>query len=190
MSAGWLWRLFVGLSLAGVGMGHAGALTMPEMQRLLKSGSMQSVTFKETRESPWLAAPIESRGTMHSSHGLLEKRVINPRQETWRLRFDRLEWAGPDGVATRQILFKDAPAVAALANALRLVVAAELAALETDFRIEVVGDEHEWSVRLQPKNAGVSRHIDYLEIQGKASELQVLVVVERLGERTTTRFQR
>ncbi len=157
MSEGLLCRIIFGLLLAGLGTGPACALTVPELQRLLKAGSLQSVAFVELRESPWLAAPIESRGTMHSSPGLLEKRVISPRQETWRLKLDRMEWVGPDGVASKQISFKDAPAVAALANALRLVVAAELATLEADFRIEVQGDERNWTVRLQPRSVDVGR---------------------------------
>lgn len=190
MSAGWLLCFVVGLLLAGFGMGPANALTVPELQRLLKSRATQSLTFQESRESPWLAAPVESRGTMHSSQGLLEKRVMTPRQEIWRLKFDRMEWVGPDGVASRQILFNDAPALAALANALRLVVAADLAALEPDFLIQVQGEERQWTVRLQPKNSEVGRQLDHLELQGTGSELQVLVVVERQGERTTTRFQR
>ncbi len=176
--------------LAGLGMAGAHALTVPELQRLLKSGSTPSLAFQETRESPWLSAPVVSRGTLHSSAGLLEKRVVLPRLETWRLKTDRMGWVGPDGVASRPILFSDAPAVAALANALRLIVAGDLAALELDFRIELQGDERRWTARLQPRNAAVGRQLDHLELQGEASTLQVIIVALPQGERTTTRLQR
>lgn len=182
-------RLVV-LLLAGLGMAAAQALTVPEWQRLLKAGSAPSLVFQETRESPWLSAPLASRGTLHSSPGLLEKRVVAPRPETWRLKADRMEWLGPDGVASRQVLFSDAPAVAALANALRLIVAGDLAALEADFRIELQGDERQWTARLQPRSAAVGRHLDHLDLQGEAVGLQVIIVVEPQGERTTTRLQR
>jgi len=175
--------------MVGMSAASANALTVPELQRLLKSGGLESVAFEESRESPWLAAPVKSRGTMHSRPGLLEKRIVSPRVETWRLKPDRMEWIGPDGVTSRQILFVDAPALAALANALRLIVAADLAALEADFRIAVQGDERQWTVRMHPRSAEVGRHVDYLELQGASSGMQTLVIVERQGERTTTRFQ-
>lgn len=183
-------RRLVALLLVGLAAGAAQALTVPELQRLLKSGSTVSLAFQETRESPWLSAPLQSRGSLHSSPGLLEKRVVAPRPETWRLRADRMEWVGPDGVASRQIFFSDAPAVAALANALRLIVAGDLAALEADFRIELQGDERQWTARLQPRSAAVGRQLDHLALQGEASALQVIIVVEPQGERTTTRLQR
>lgn len=190
MSAGWHSHFLVGLLLAGLGVDGANALTLPELQRMLKTGPAHSFAFQESRESPWLSAPKESRGTMHSSQGLLEKRVVYPQQETWRLWSDRMEWVGPDGATNRQISFKDAPAVGALANALRLVVAGDLAELEADFRIELQGDERRWTVRLQPRNPNVGKRIDHLELEGAGAALQVVVLVERQGERTTTRIQR
>lgn len=188
MSSDFLSRITFGLALAGAVMGVAHALTVPELQRYLKSMPVQAVPFEESRESPWLAAPVESRGTMYSSSERLEKRVVAPRQETWRILPDRMEWVGPDGVASKQIMLRDAPAVAALANALRHVVAGDLIALERDFSIELKGNEQLWTVRLEPLGAAASRELESLELQGTGGRLQVIVVVERSGERTTTRL--
>jgi len=169
-------------------MGTAHALTVSELQRLLQSASVPVVSFHELRESPWLAAPAESRGTMHSSAERLEKRVEAPRQETWRLLPDRMEWLGPDGVRGKQIPFSEAPAVAALANALRRIVAGDLLALERDFSIELHGDARLWDILLLPRSVEVARHLDHLALQGAGARLQVIVVVEREGARTTTRL--
>jgi hypothetical protein len=163
-------------------------MSLAELQRLLQSEPARAVSFDELRESPWLAAPVEVHGTMLSGPDGLEKRVMSPRRETWRLGEDRMEWIGPDGAASKQILYGQAPAVAALADALRHVVAGDLAALDRDFRIIVGGDEGVWTVQLQPRTAELSRHIDYLELQGAGAHLQVIVIVERSGERTTTRL--
>ncbi len=190
MSTGWCRRFAAGLCLAGLGLGAAHALTVPELQRLLKAGAVPSLAFQESRESPWLAAPVLSHGSLHTRPGVLEKRVVAPRPQTWRLHADRMEWLGPDGATSQQILFTEAPAVAALANALRRVVAADLVALEQDFKLELRGDEHQWTVRLQPRSPAVGRYLDHLELQGEASALQVIIVVEPKGERTTTRLQR
>lgn len=175
-------------SLACLGINAASALTVPELQRLLKTETPRSLVFEETRESPWLAVPVQSRGTLHSSPGMLEKRVMTPRQETWRLSVDRMQWIGPDGATSKEILFSDSSAVAALANALRHIVAADLDALAADFYIELRGDERQWAVRLRPRSAAVRRQIDYLELQGEVSAMKTIVVVEPQGERTTTRI--
>ena len=101
------------------------ALTLAELERLLQStAATQAVPFHEVRESSWMSAPVESRGTLRSSPGRLEKRVESPRQETWLILDDRMEWIGPNAESKR-ILFSGAPAVAALAHALRSAVAGD-----------------------------------------------------------------
>ncbi|MES2942419.1 MAG: LolA-related protein, partial [Pseudomonadota bacterium] len=71
---------------------------------------------------------------------------------------------------------------------MRHVVAGDLLALERDFRITLQGDSKLWTAHLQPQTTEAARHLDYLEMQGAGSQLLVLIVVERKGERTTTRF--
>jgi len=173
---------------AGTGASHA--LTVAELERLLQSAAAtQAVPFHEVRESSWMSAPAESRGTLRSAPGRLEKRVESPRQETWLILEDRMEWTGPDG-ESKQVLFSGAPGVAALAQALRSAVAGELVALEKSFRIEIRGDERMWTAQLVPRASEVARSLDHLELRGAGSQLQVIVVAEREGERTTTRLRR
>jgi hypothetical protein len=179
---------FVLVSLcAGTGACHA--LTVAELERLLQSAAAtQAVPFHEVRESSWMSAPVESRGTLRSSAGRLEKRVESPRQETWLILEDRMEWIGPNA-ESKQIMFSGAPAVAALAQALRSAVAGELVALEKSFRIEIRGDERQWTAQLVPRAPEVVRSLDQIELRGAGSQLQVIVVAEREGERTTTRLR-
>ena len=176
------------VSLLAGATGSAYAITTAELQGLLTPAVLPAVTFTEVRESPWLAAPVESRGTMHNLAPCLEKRVSSPKQETWRLCPDRMEWAGPGGGTPRQMPFTRAPALAVLANAMRSIVAGELMALEPDFTIAPQGDAQRWTVQLQPKDAAAARSVDHIEIQGSGGRLSSVVVLERGGERTTTRF--
>lgn len=170
------------------GLTSAQALTTSDLQKLLQSSPKVATPFHEQRQSPWLASPVESRGIVRSLPQGLEKQVDAPKRETWRLLSDRLEWSGPDGVGNKQILFSKAPALAVLSDAIRHVVAGDLLALERDFRITVQGDSTLWTARLQPHSTEVSRHLDHLEMQGAGAQLLVLIVVERKGERTMTRF--
>ncbi len=189
MTIAFLRRMTLALALAGLGATSAHALTLAELQRMLKTSPVVDVPFHEVRESPWLTMPVESRGTMRSTSQSLEKRVESPRQETWRLLPDRMEWVGADGIERKQILFAQAPAVATLANAIRRIVAGDLQALESDFRISLSGDERHWTAQLHPADAKTARYLDHLEMLGAGAQLQALIVVERQGERTTTRFR-
>ena len=119
---------------------------------------------------------------------MLEKRVESPRPETWRLLPDRVEWISSDGAETKQIAFSKAPAMAVLADALRRVVAGDLLAAEQDFKVELRGDARGWTLRLDPMGIENSRYLDHLELTGAGARLEVIVVVERKGERTTTRL--
>ncbi len=180
-------RMLAFLVLAGLG-GLAHALTVAQLQALLQAQPKQDARYEETRESPWLSAPVNTRGTLHITPQSLEKRVEEPRQETWSMMADRLEWQGPAGAGRKQILFSQAPALQALADVTRHAVAGELLALEGDFKIVVSGDEHVWSARLAPRTPAVSRQLDTVELQGTGGRLRVLIVTERQGERTTTRI--
>ncbi len=168
---------------------HAETLTVPQLQRMLQGSAKAAVAFQEIRESPWLSTPVTSRGAMRSSANVLEKRVDSPRQETWRLMADRIEWVGPSASGTKQIFFTQAPALAALSQVMRRVVAGDLVALQADFDIKLSGDERVWSARLQPRAADVAKYLEQVELQGTGGYLQVIIVSERQGERTTTRLQ-
>ncbi|MEO5771802.1 MAG: LolA-related protein [Burkholderiaceae bacterium] len=170
--------------------GAAGAqpITTATLQRLLQAAPRHELRFTELRESAWLATPLQSSGTMKASASLLEKRVEQPRRETWRLLPDRMQLLSPDSGAMKEFLFRDAPAVAALANALRDAMAGNLGALEKDFELSVAGDERSWTVQLMPRGPELSRTLKQLELQGTHGRLLAFVILESQGERTTTRL--
>ena len=176
---------FVGLAALS---GGSAALSVPELERLLQTSPRDSVSFVETRESPWLTLPVQSTGTMRSGPDVLEKRVETPRLETWRMLPDRVEWVGSDGATTKQILFSQSPGVAVLADTLRRVVAGDLAKLDRTFRMEARGNHANWSLRLDPRGGDAARYLDHVELEGGGGEIRVISVVERQGERTTTRL--
>jgi len=175
------------IALAAAG-GAAHSLTVPELQQMLRSAPTTSARYEEVRESPWLSAPVTTRGTLKVTAQALEKHAESPRRETWRLLADRVEWQGGSAGERKQILFSQAPALQALADVTRQAIAGDLVALERDFTIAVSGDERVWSARLQPRGAALSRQLQAVELQGTGDRLTVLIVTERGGERTTTRI--
>jgi len=162
-------------------------MSVASLQHLLQSTPRHEVRFTETRESPWLSAPVQSSGTMRSSPAMLEKRTDAPRAETWRLLGDRMQLVADSG--SKDLLFKDAPAAAVLANALREAVTGDLAALDKDFRLTLGGDEAVWTVQLVPRGAEAARVLKQIELQGSRGQLLVIVILDAQGNRTTTRLQ-
>lgn len=179
---------FVAAGLA-IGAVTAHALTPMELQRLLQSGARPTMKFQEVRESPWLAAPVTSQGTFHSTPDALEKRVESPRREVWRLLGDRVEFQSGANKTPQQIRYRDVPALAALSDVMRRVVAGDLVALQRDFDVQISGDDRVWRAQLKPKDPSVAHQLEQVELQGTGRLLQVIIVIDRQGERTTTRLQ-
>ncbi len=178
---------------AAIGWGGAAwaqTLSAATLQRLLQAQPKHELRFTELRESPWLNAPIESSGSLIMSATALEKRIEKPHRETWRILADRMQLLADDSTVIKEFVFRDAPAIAVLANALRDAMAGNLVALEADFQTDIAGDENAWTVRLTPRRPEVARVLKQLELQGSKGRLQVFVVQETQGERTTTRLVR
>jgi hypothetical protein len=182
-------RLFqLGVLLSVAGAAFAQALSIGRLQRLLQEAPHAEVRFTETRESRWLAAPIESSGTMRSNTMMLEKRVERPRPETWRILSDRMQVTAPGLDGVKEVMLDQAPAAAALANALRRVMAGDLEALNKDFQLDLSGDEREWALQLTPRHPDVARQLKQIGVQGAGPRLVVIVIQESQGDRTTTRL--
>jgi hypothetical protein len=164
------------------------ALSVPELQQLLKADVRAQVSFREIRESPWLAAPVVTQGTMRSTANALEKKVDSPVSETWRLMDDRVERRAADG-QTQSISFQRAPALGALSETLRSIVAGDLAGLARDFDIRLEGDAHAWHAILAPRAAAVRQQLQSIEVQGAGGTVHTLIVIDREGEKTTTIFE-
>ncbi|GEM_PF-2486255 len=174
--------------LAWTGLVSAQALSVASLQRLLQDAPKHELRFQETRESQWLSSPIESSGSMNASATVLEKMVEKPRRETWRILDDRMQLVTPGSNAVKEFMFSEAPAVAALARALRSAIAGDLPSLDKDFKLVPGGDERLWTLQLTPRRSDISRHLRQLELQGTGRYLQVIVIVEAQGDRTTTRL--
>jgi len=164
------------------------ALEASDLQRLLQEGKSREFRYVETRESPRLPRPIESRGTLRATGDLLEKRVDSPRAEIWRILPDRMEWASGDGSKVKSVRFDKVPAAGALADGLRLAASGDLLALQRRFTVSIDGDASNWSAMLKPRGAQLARYIEALTIKGAGGTMKTIVVAEVRGGRTTTQL--
>lgn len=178
----------IAVLLAGAGPSGAQAIGVPELQRLLQAAPLREARFHETRESPWLSAPVQSSGTMKSNAGALEKDIQEPRREMWRILDDRIQLIVPGAAAAKEVMLTESPAVAVLARAWRQVMAGDLQALDQDFRLVPGGDARLWTLSMTPRHPDIARGLKQLELQGTGARMQVIVIHESQGERTTTRL--
>ena len=171
------------------GAAWAQALSVSRLQHLLQDTPQAEVRFTELRESRWLAAPVESSGTLRSSAGMLERQVELPRRETWRILDDRMQLSAAGSDKVMEVALDNAPAVAALALTLRSVLAGNLEALNADFQLLLSGDERDWVLQLTPRRPDVARQLRQISVMGAGRRLSAIVIDESQGDRTTTRLQ-
>ncbi len=163
------------------------ALTIIEIETLLKENTNHIVEYEESRESAWLQTPVISKGTMQSIPPMLEKSAQFPSLQTWRLYPDHMQWLGPTDSKT--LNFSQAPQLGALANALRGVVLGEFTTLNKDFFVEVLGEQASWSVQLKPRSDNLGRYLSLIQFSGAGSKIKKIVVLETGGEKTVTTFK-
>ncbi len=168
---------------------QAQPLTPATLQRLLQQAPQREVVrFREERESRWLATPVVSSGTLALSADALEKRVDVPKRETWRILADRIQLIRGDAQSVTELRFDHAPAVSALAHATRDAVAGDLQALERDFQLTLSGTTVRWTLAMRPRLAGVAQYLKEMELQGSRGRLQVILILDSQGDRTSTRL--
>ena len=170
------------------GAAWAQVLSVARLQHLLRDMPQAEVHFTELRESRWLAAPVESSGTLRSSASMLERQVELPRRETWRILDDRMQLSAAGSDQVLEIALDNAPAVAALALMLRSVMAGNLESLNADFQLALSGDERDWTLQLTPRRPDVARQLRQISVIGAGRRLSAIVIVESQGDRTTTRL--
>jgi hypothetical protein len=163
-------------------------LSVASLERLLQSKPPGERRFEETRESPWLAAPLSSSGRMVVGTDRIEKRVEQPRAETWVILTDRMRVTRGNAARSEEVMLNRSEAMAVLAKALRCVLSANLTALEPDFVLAPSGDESTWTLLLTPRRQRVARHLRQIELQGTGERLNTILLIEAKGERTITRL--
>ena len=60
--------------------------------------------------------------------------------------------------------------------------------MDKDFRLELSGDEREWTLQLTPRQEDVARQLKRIDLHGAGPRLSVIVILEAQGDRTTTRL--
>lgn len=163
-------------------------LTLDRLASILTVSTREPVGYEELRESPWLERRQHSYGTMYVFPDFLEKRVEFPQHEIWRLYSDHIVRVSPAGEDHQEVVFGDSAKIAVFANAFQYIVAGQVRELESDFHLNLTGNESDWSVKLKPRSSDVQRYLEQIEVRGNGAALREIIVLEPGGDRTTTQF--
>jgi hypothetical protein len=145
--------------------------------------------FRETKEIALLAAPLTSRGVLHYvPPDRMVRRTLEPAPATLvvdgaRVRFD-------DGSGAPPLDLSGDPSARAFVENVTLVFRGDLDALRRRYEVRFEADPPRWRLLLEPRDAMVRRFVERLELAGEGEALREMVLVERDGDRTTTRFER
>ncbi len=122
--------------------------------------------FVETKTLALLAAPLESRGVLgFEPPDRLRWEILAPEPSLLRIDGRRMELARPGAAARRIDLAADAGA-RGLVDAVRLLLAGDLAALRRGYALGLDEAGDAWRLALTPREAAERRIVARIEIAG------------------------
>lgn len=141
--------------------------------------------FVERRHSALFRQPVELKGTLRFvPPALLERDVASPRRESVRIDGEQVTvrtWGEDGKTQTHRLALAAQPQLAALADALRAILAGDFAALERRFVVRLTQPPPRWSVELAPREEPTP--VASIRLAGAAREVERLEIVEASGDR-------
>ena len=161
---------------------HAAFDVTALMKQLAATGEVKAA-FVERKHSPVLVASIDSSGTLlYRRPDVLEKNVVKPRVERFRILKDEVV-VERDG-KTQRLALAAQPALAAFAASLRGVLSGDAAVLQRYFTLKVAGDEKAWTLELTPADRTVASFVERIVASGRGGRVEKIETFEASGDRT------
>ena len=186
---GWLPVLAV---LAGLAAGSALGQTtgkqeqeLVELMRRLASRKTSTATFREVKELSELTLPLELKGTLYyRAPDLLRKTVTFPRRETYSVEGNVLTLL-KNGERKGQYPLDEYPLLQAFVESMRATLAGDLETLKRFYRVSIRGNKSLWLLSLLPRQPSLAEVISRIDIQGRGNDLEVIVILETSGNKST-----
>ena len=166
----------------------AAGFTAGDLEALLADSERpRQVRYVEERTLAALDIPMTLKGTLHfRPPDYLRKDVESPLKARYILDGDRLVIV--EQGERRSVGLDAVPALRAFAAALRATLLGDFATLRRYYRLEVSGDEADWTLRLTPQEEALAGYVRVVRIHGSEAAIGRIEVVERNGDRSVTRI--
>lgn len=172
---------------------RAGADPAPATLEALMAGMARArgvvAEFRETKELALLSAPLESRGVLHFlPPDRMLRRTLEPAPSSLLVDGRRVVFRDADGAAPVDLSAD--PSAREFVDNFTTVFRGDLAALKRRYDARFESDPPGWRLVLEPRDALLRRFVASLTLSGTGESMREMVLVERDGDRTTTRFER
>ena len=179
---------WAGAALAAAGLaGRAPAAPteLDEVLRRMASASGVEATFEERKELALLAAPLESRGVIYfvppdrfarfTSSPAASALLVNGDAVQLREGGEAIDLSGN-------------PVARVFVENFVALWSGDRERLDSLYRVELGGTRDAWELRLVPRRPPLSEVLAAITLRGDRDAMRELLVEERDGDRTTTRF--
>jgi hypothetical protein len=171
------------LAQAGAFAADAAAFDVARLMQLLAQTKEAQFPYVERKYSDLLAEPLVSSGTLlWRRPGLVEKNMVAPRAERFRIDGDELIVTRKD--AQKRYPLASQPLLAAFAASLRGMLGGDLALLREHYSVALQGTESDWHVDLVPLDDEMKRYVARIRVGGQAGKVAEIEIREAGGDRS------
>jgi outer membrane lipoprotein-sorting protein len=145
--------------------------------------------FRETKELALLSAPLESRGVLYfEPPDRMLRRTLEPARSDLLVNGKRVAFEDAAGAAPVDL--SSDPSAREFVDNFTTIFRGDLDALRRRYDARFESDASGWRLVLEPKDPLLRRFVASLTLSGAGESMREMVLVERDGDRTTTRFDR
>jgi outer membrane lipoprotein-sorting protein len=145
--------------------------------------------FHEEKQVGLLSSPLESRGVLSFiPPDRMVRRTLEPVPS--RLIVDGSRVLFRDASGEAPVDLSADPSAREFVDNFTLIFRGDLAALRRRYEVAFESAGARWSLRLEPRDATLRRFVRSLTLSGEGEAMRRMVLEERDGDRTTTRFDR
>lgn len=164
-----------------------GAAPVPKIQSMLARPKILCGRFDQSKQLVGLKKPVNSNGRfcVVADKGVLW-RTLQPFPNTLKVTRDEIIQLSGERVGVR-LDARQEPAVRMINSVLFALLAGDLEPLEKLFDIDGAAQDKSWSVKLKPRDTGLSKVISGIALDGGAY-VKSIVISEASGDRTEIEF--
>ena len=160
---------------------YADEWDIDQLMRTLAQTRSGHASFIEKKSIAILEKPVESSGELfYTAPDRLEKRTLKPKAESMLLDHGTLtiEQKGKKHVLQLQSY----PEIAAFIDSIRGTLAGDRKALEHTYKLDLEGDEQNWTLTLLPLDAKIKKVVERIRITGGRNELRNIEINQADGD--------
>ena len=163
----------------------AGGFDLRELLSGMAAVGEVRAEFVERKTLAVLDQPLLASGTLrYRRPDFLERITRGPSDERMTVTGDRLTLEWPSRHTVRTFALSANPALWATVEAIRATLAGDRAALERFYWTTLSGDERAWTLRLEPRAAGVTAWVQSILLAGGSRFITRVEVQQANGDRS------